>query len=112
MIRQQGIDNGALVVSPDSVWYARVFKLLSSGTRIFGIYHIYTWYIPCICRPLTYTWNILGISMDIPCISTEMDIPCMSTQYIHGISMDIHGISIDGYTWYIRGISMDIPGYS
>ncbi len=50
--------------------------------------------------------DIHGISMDIPCISTEKD--------IHGISMDIYhdGISIHGYTWYIRGISMNIPGYS
>jgi hypothetical protein len=24
-----------------------------------------------------------------------MDIPCLSTQYIHGISMDMHGISFD-----------------
>ncbi len=38
-----------------------------------------------------------------------MDIPRISTKYIPGISMDIHGISFDVYTWYIRGISMDIP---
>ncbi len=63
---------------------------------IFGIYHAYTWYIPCICRCPTYTWNIHGISMDLPFISIEvdicsisMDIPCISTQYIHG------------YTWHI-----------
>ncbi len=51
------------------------YKELASGTRsIFGTYHVYTWYIPCIymvlcicrpltpciCRPRTYTWNILG----------------------------------------------------
>jgi hypothetical protein len=54
--------------------------------------------------------------MDIPCIyirvdihGLSMDIACISTNYIHGISMDIHGISFDVYTWYIRGISMDIP---
>ena len=31
------------------------------------------------------------------------DIPCISTKYIHGISMDIHGILFDVYTLYILG---------
>ena len=30
MIRPPGIDNGALVVSPDSVWYARVLLLFTA----------------------------------------------------------------------------------
>ncbi len=30
MIRPQGINNGAFVVSPDSVWYARVLLLFSA----------------------------------------------------------------------------------
>jgi hypothetical protein len=59
------------------------------------------------------------MSMDIPWISNgvyihgiSMDIPGISTKYIPGISMDIHGISFDVYcTWYIRGISMDIPSF-
>jgi hypothetical protein len=34
MIRQQGIDNGAFVVSPDSVWYARVLRLLFSASAM------------------------------------------------------------------------------
>ncbi len=31
MIRPPGIDNGAFVVSPDSVWYARVLLLVSAS---------------------------------------------------------------------------------
>jgi hypothetical protein len=31
MIRPQGIENGAFVVSPDSVWYARVLLLFSAS---------------------------------------------------------------------------------
>ncbi len=31
MIRQQGIDNGAFVVSPDTVWYARILLLFSAS---------------------------------------------------------------------------------
>ena len=31
MIRPPGIDNGAFVVSPDSVWYARVLLLFSAS---------------------------------------------------------------------------------
>ncbi len=31
MIRQPGIDNGAFVVSPDSVWFARVLLLFSAS---------------------------------------------------------------------------------
>ncbi len=31
MVRSQGIDNGAIVVSPYSVWYARVFLLFSAS---------------------------------------------------------------------------------
>ncbi len=31
MIRPQGIDNGAYVVTPDSVWYARVLLLFSAS---------------------------------------------------------------------------------
>ncbi len=31
MIRQQGINNGAFVVSPDTVWYARVLLLFSAA---------------------------------------------------------------------------------
>jgi hypothetical protein len=31
MIRQQGIDNGAFVVSPDTVWYAWVLLLFSAS---------------------------------------------------------------------------------
>jgi hypothetical protein len=42
-----------------------------------------------------------GIYMEYTRIYTDihgisMDIPCISTQYIRGVSMDIHG-----YTWYI-----------
>ncbi len=60
--------------------------------------------------------------MDIPWISLELDMhgismgtPCISTQYIHGISMDIHGISlmyiVHGiYTAYPR-IFLDIPSF-
>jgi hypothetical protein len=44
-------------------------------------------------------------------ISTGKDIPCISIEDIHGISLYIHGISEDVYTWYIRGISMYIPGF-
>ncbi len=40
-----------------------------------------------------------------------MDIPRISTKDIRGISMFIHGISFDVYTWYIRCISMDIPSF-
>jgi hypothetical protein len=90
----------------------------TSGTPIFGICLVYTTYIPCICSPHQYTWNIHGISMDIPWISngvdirgTSMDIPRISTKCIPGISMDIHGVSFDVNTWYIRGISMDIPSF-
>ena len=91
---------------------------LSSGTPISSIYMGYTMYIPCICRPDRYTWDMHGISMDIPRISNgvdirdiSMDIPCIFTIYILGISMDIHGISFDVYPWYIRGISMDSPRF-
>ncbi len=31
MIRPSGIDNGAFVVSPDTVWYARVLLLFSAS---------------------------------------------------------------------------------
>ncbi len=31
MIRPPGIDNGAFVVTPDSVWYARVLLLFSAS---------------------------------------------------------------------------------
>ena len=31
MIRPPGIDNGAFVVSPDTVWYARVLLLFSAS---------------------------------------------------------------------------------
>ena len=31
MIRPPGIDNGAFVVSPESVWYARVLLLFSAS---------------------------------------------------------------------------------
>jgi hypothetical protein len=31
MIRPPGIDNGAFVVSPDTVWYAKVFLLFSTA---------------------------------------------------------------------------------
>ena len=37
MIRQQGVDNGAFVVSPETVWYARVL-LLSSALGYIYIY--------------------------------------------------------------------------
>ncbi len=100
---------------------AIVMRGISSGTRIFGIYHEYTWYIPCICRPLTYTWNARTIYMDIPWISTSwiyMVYPWIyhvcphSIDIVHPwIYMVLHGTSFDVYTWYIRGISMDIPAY-
>ncbi len=78
-----------------SGWYIMI--IWNGGTRIFGIYLAYhdtlAWYIPCICRCPTYTWNsIRGISMDIPCISIEVD--------IHGISME--------YTWYIHGYTWNV----
>jgi hypothetical protein len=47
--------------------------------------------------------DIHGISMDA--------IPRISTKYIRGLSMYIHGISFDVYTWYMRCISMDIPSF-
>ncbi len=31
MIGQQGVDNGAFVVSPETVWYARAFLLFSAS---------------------------------------------------------------------------------
>jgi hypothetical protein len=31
MIRPQGVDNGAFVVSPETVWYARVLLLFSAS---------------------------------------------------------------------------------
>ncbi len=31
MIRQQGVDNGTFVVSPDTVWYARGLLLFSAS---------------------------------------------------------------------------------
>ena len=31
MIRQQDMDNGAFIVSPDTVWYARVLLLFSAS---------------------------------------------------------------------------------
>ena len=33
MIRPPGIDNGAFVVSPDSVWYARVLLLFTATAQ-------------------------------------------------------------------------------
>jgi hypothetical protein len=33
MIRPPGIDNGAFVVSPDSVWYARVLLLFTATSQ-------------------------------------------------------------------------------
>jgi hypothetical protein len=33
MIRPQGLDHGAFVVSPDSVWYARVLLLFSATAQ-------------------------------------------------------------------------------
>jgi hypothetical protein len=88
-------------------------------------------YIPCICRPDRYTWDIHGKSRIFhvyptewiyvvytwiyhvypSCIYVYMDIPRISIMYIRSISMDIHGISFDVYPWYIRGISMDIPRF-
>ncbi len=62
------------------VYHDAIFE---SGTHIFGMCLVYTWYIPCIYSPPTYTWHICGISMDIPCIS---------------IGLDIHGISLV-YPW-------------
>ncbi len=67
------------------------------------IYMVYTWYILGYTIYIHQTGYHDGISLDIPCISTK---------YIHGISMNIHGISFDVYTWYIRGISWYIHGYS
>ena len=34
MILPQGIDNGAFVVTPDSVWYARVLLLFSASAAM------------------------------------------------------------------------------
>ncbi len=34
MIRPPGIDNGAFVVIPDSVWYARVLLLFSASAQL------------------------------------------------------------------------------
>jgi hypothetical protein len=35
MIRPPGIDNGAFVVSPDTVWYARVLLLFSASAMTY-----------------------------------------------------------------------------
>jgi hypothetical protein len=80
-----------------------------------GIYHVYPRHMPMSHQ---YAWYIRGISMYILCISNVVDIrgiskdkPCISTEDIRGISLYIHGISVDVYTWYIRGISMYIPSF-
>ena len=46
MIRPPGIDNGAFVVSPDSVWYARVLLLFSASamTDTGSNYYHYKYY--------------------------------------------------------------------
>jgi hypothetical protein len=96
----------------------------------FSICLVYAWYIPCICRPHPYTWNIRGICIDLhgytTCIDLHgyttyihsvdihgisLDIPRIWTMHIRGISMDMHGVSLDVYTWYIRCISLHIPSF-
>ncbi len=105
-------------LSLDSTIHICMIQKISPGTPIFSIRLINTTYISCICRPHQYAWNIRDISMDLSWISNvvaihgiSMDIPCISTKYIRGISMSIHGISFDVYTWYIRCISMHIPSF-
>jgi hypothetical protein len=72
----------------------------TSGTPISCIYMEYTMYIPCICRPDRYPWDIHGY-------------PWIYHVYPRGwiylvytwISMDIHHVYttyIHGYTWYIN----------
>ena len=39
MIRPPGIDNGAFVVSPESVWYARVLLLFSASVMTQAVQH-------------------------------------------------------------------------
>ena len=51
IIRPQGVDNGAFIVSPETVWYARVLLLFSAsavtdtGSKHNGIYFNYITYI-------------------------------------------------------------------
>ncbi len=74
--------------------------------------HQYAWYIRGIVSMPVYI-HASGISNvvdhDLLCISK--DIPCISTEDICGISLYIHGISVDVDRWYIRGISMYIPSF-
>ncbi len=82
-----------------------------------GIYHVYVVlpHMPGIYMVYPWIYHVYPsdsgwIYMVYPWIS--LDIPCLSIKYIHCISMDIHGISLDVYTWYIRGISRYIHGYT
>jgi hypothetical protein len=88
---------------PTYTWYIHGISMVILCISISG-YTMYihrngcTWYIHGYTMYIhtVYTSTCISIEMDIHGIS--MDIPCISTQYIlvHGISMDIHG-----YTWYI-----------
>ncbi len=80
-----------------------------------GIYHVYVVlpHMPGIYMVYPWIYHVYPsdwIYMVYPWVS--LDIPCISIKYIHCISMDVHGISLDVYTWYIRGISRYIHGYS
>jgi hypothetical protein len=77
-----------------------------SGTPIFSICLVTT-HVPCICCPHQYTWNIRGVSMDIPWIyhvyrpSIYVVYPWIYMVY-H--LMYIHGIYVV-YRYYIHGYS-------
>ncbi len=80
-----------------------------------GIYHAYVVlpHMPGICLLNPWLYHVYPsdwIYMVYPWIF--LDIPCISIKYVQCIPMDIHGISLDVYTWYIRGILRYIHGYS
>ncbi len=84
------------VVIADSSWYPAQ-RVILLGIGIFNVVKVTTVLFVCLYCTCTdkhdSTWySILGI-LD------HDDIPCISTKYIHGISLDIHGISFDVYTW-------------
>jgi hypothetical protein len=72
----------------------------TSGTTIFSTCLVYATYMPRICRPHQYTWNIRGISMNIHGYTTYIH-----PEDIHGASLDIPRISFK----YIRGIYVVYP---
>ncbi len=103
-------------------------KVTVQGSHLEPLLSVYAWYIPCISQAYGNVTNMPGIYVVYPCIYMvypmswiymvypslrSKDIPCISIEDIHGImiSLYLHGISEDVYTWYIRGISMYIPSF-